>query len=305
MDPNDLNICFYSKNCTDDGRIVSAMKKTDFFDIFIIAMLVFVMLMGVSGNTLVIYVFGISKKKKRFERFLLTLAVLDFLSSILIPLTFLYLTATRFRRWDFGEVGCKIIPTFLRITVSVSQGVLIMISYERYHSIVKPFQQKISNFKLIIFFCTVLLVSVILAVPYMMTFHILVSYDYGIKTCIPDARKHKTLIVAASLLLIRDIFAISSMEFFRNRIYHSLMKKQRHSSWNCKQGSQKGRKILFMVIVVFSALTLPLDIFQFIFYMFANFANSTLLAGTYDVLVMVNTILNLIQMSNSDLWHWV
>ena len=275
------------------------ISKMEVFDIFIIAMLVFVMVIGVTGNTVVIYVFGISRRKKRFDRFLLALGILDFLSSILIPLTFLYLTATRYKRWDFGEIGCKVIPTLLQITVSVTQGVLIMISYERYHSIVNPFQEKVSHFMLITLFCTVLSLSIILAVPYMMTFHILVNFDHGIKTCTPDGSKTKLLMAASSLQLTRDVIAISFMEFFRQRISKSLLKTQSHSSWDCKRETQKGRKILFIVIIVFSSLTLPLDIFQFIFYLFVNFSTTTLNSKTYEVFITVNTILNLIQMSNS------
>ncbi|XP_065645374.1 probable G-protein coupled receptor 34 [Hydra vulgaris] len=273
--------------------------KIEAFNIFITTMLVFVMVVGLTGNTVVIYVFGVNRKKKRFERFLLSLGILDFLSSLIIPSTFLYLTVTGYKRWDFSKIGCKIIPTLLQISVSVTQGFLIMISYERYHSIVNPFKKKISQLKLILLFCIVLLVSFTLAIPYMMTFNILIDLEHGVNTCAPDGSKMNLSMIASSLRLLKDFVAISFMEFFRQRIKHSFLKVHTNSSWNKERETQKGRKILYTVIIVFSALTLPLDIFHFIYYMLSKFASSILNAKAYSVLMVVNTILNLFQMANS------
>ena len=132
-------------------------------DLVAVVIMCGIFLIGVIGNLMVIYIFGVKpgKSRKRFESFLLTLGVIDLISSIIVPFPFVYLTVTDYQVWHFGKLGCKIIPSFLQISVTVSQGVLIMISYERYQAIVHPLSIRLTAKKIILWFHVVIGLAVI------------------------------------------------------------------------------------------------------------------------------------------------
>lgn len=143
---------------------------------------VFIFCVGIPGNIFVIYVFGWKKRRRRhhhhrngnnrgrdgtaepsncpnnrctrrFEFLLFLLGCIDLVSLLLIPPVFFYLIMTKFSVWHLGEVACKLVPSLLQITVSVSQGMLVLICYERYSAIVHPFDHNktegISTFRFV------------------------------------------------------------------------------------------------------------------------------------------------------------
>ena len=146
---------------------------------------VFIFCVGIPGNIFVIYVFGWKKRKRRnryrsgrergnydmntepssnyqnssstrrFEFLLFLLGCIDLVSLLLIPPVFFYLIITKFSVWHLGRVACKLVPSLLQITVSVSQGMLVLICYERYSAIMHPFDHNktkgISIFRLLQF----------------------------------------------------------------------------------------------------------------------------------------------------------
>ena len=69
-------------------------KPYNILDIFAIIILTLIFLIGIMGNSLVIYVFRVkySKRNRRFEHFLLSLGVIDLISTFFVPSIFLYLT---------------------------------------------------------------------------------------------------------------------------------------------------------------------------------------------------------------------
>ena len=103
------------------------------------ALIVAIVCIGIPGNAFVIYVFGWRKKTKmnmkergrrdrnRFEFLLLLLSCIDLISLLLVPPIFFYLTMAKFKVWHFGKVACKIVPSLLQITISLSQGMLVCI----------------------------------------------------------------------------------------------------------------------------------------------------------------------------------
>ena len=115
----------------------------------------FVLLFGTLGNAYVIFVFGCNKNSRTsYETLLLILVVVDLCCSIFSPSLFIYGTLTKYKQWHFGEFGCKVIPSIFSLNVSVSQGILIMISIERYRNITNPLRCKVLPQKrLRIFIC--------------------------------------------------------------------------------------------------------------------------------------------------------
>ncbi|XP_066913717.1 neuropeptide Y receptor type 6-like [Clytia hemisphaerica] len=270
------------------------------FNLVTMSLLVAIMIIGCFGNSVIIYVFAYKRREqiKRFERFLLLLAVVDLTASLVIPSSFFYLTATDFRRWDFGETGCRIIPSLLQMSITISHGVLILISYERYHTLVKPFNPRIGRPIILVWLLFFVFLSIGLMFPYMKTLTIIVNEHYQIKTCMPDAQRISLLMLSSSLQVLRDIFAIGIMAILNQRMNHALTKQQRDLTWKREKMSRKGRALLRRVIVIFSGLTLPVDIFQAVFYSLV-FAGVPLSKTSFKVLSHINTLLNILQMGNS------
>ena len=270
------------------------------YNVVSMSVLVSLLIIGVFGNSLIIYVFAYKKRRqiKRFEKFLLLLAVSDLMASLVIPMSFFYLTATDFKRWHFGETGCRIIPSLLQISITVSHGVLLLISYERYHSLVKPFNSRIGIFFIAGWLVAVVLLAVGLVSPYMMSLTVRQFGEYNIQTCMPDAQeKINLLMLSSTLQVVRDFLAIGTMGFLNQRMTHALTKQENYINWKRDKMSQKGRKLLRLVIIIFSSLTLPVDLFQLVFYSLVM-ANVNLLPA-FEALSHINTFFNILQTSNS------
>ena len=270
------------------------------YNVVSLSLLVAILIIGVFGNSLIIYVFGYKKRRqiKRFENFLLLLAVVDLIASFVIPMSFFYLTATDFKRWDFGETGCHIIPSLLQMSITVSHGVLILISYERYHNLVKPFNSRIGKHFIVAWLFFVVVLSVGLVSPYMMTLTVQKFEMYNIQTCMPDAGRTDLVMLSSSLQVIRDFLAIGIMALLNQRMTHALTKQQDYINWKRDKMSQKGRKLLRLIIIIFSGLTLPVDLFQMAVYSIVS-ARVSLSPSTFEAVSHINTFLNILQTSNS------
>ena len=268
-------------------------------DVTIMALSTSTFVLGVCGNALVMYVFGYmrGKQRSRFESFLLLLAVNDLISSIIIPSTFFYLTATAFRSWHFGTVGCKVIPSLLHVSVTISQGILILISYERYRAIVHPFKRKVPHWQVSLGIILTVLLSVVFAAPYIHLLKIFRNDDYNVETCLPGG-KNGILMLSATFTLVRDIMAIFLMTYLGYRMNHTLTRTFTNSTLNRAQFTSRGRKLLKVVITVFCLLTLPLDIFKVGVYSIIM-AQVYIPETVYKYIIIGNTFLNILQASNS------
>lgn len=137
------NISLHYKNLTNTNtttRLTSKVCSLNGEDGVILIGYFFVFLMGTVGNGLVIYFY---RKKFRngpvIEVLILYLAIFDFISSILDPALFGYWIMTCQLIWDFGEIGCKILPPLSRITTNVSIGIVLIMAIDRCRMIVSPF----------------------------------------------------------------------------------------------------------------------------------------------------------------------
>lgn len=106
-----------------------------------------ILAIGVLGNSFVIYVFGYRRKRigrTTTDWLILCLGITDFFSTIFNSSLFIYWTATAHRRWDFGYIGCKIIPAMGPILITASSGVILIFAIDRYVAIVNPFHGQLS-----------------------------------------------------------------------------------------------------------------------------------------------------------------
>uniref|UniRef100_A0AAQ6IKK4 G-protein coupled receptors family 1 profile domain-containing protein n=1 Tax=Anabas testudineus TaxID=64144 RepID=A0AAQ6IKK4_ANATE len=92
--------------------------------------------LGVLGNGVVIWVTGFKMKKTVNTVWFLNLAVADFLFTAFLPLSVTY-TALDFH-WPFGKFMCKLNSTISSLNMFASVYILVVISVDRYVSVVLP-----------------------------------------------------------------------------------------------------------------------------------------------------------------------
>ncbi|XP_066921227.1 12-(S)-hydroxy-5,8,10,14-eicosatetraenoic acid receptor-like [Clytia hemisphaerica] len=274
-------------------------------ELFTATMLVMLFVIGTVGNLLTLWVFLVKKKRnrKRFELLLSGLAVTDLFSSITVPSLFLYGTLTQFKRWDFGHFGCKFISSLFPASVTLSQGILILISYDRYRSMSSPFGQRISRTFIGSWIVASILIACALVSPYYYALELVRSPEYGIDTCIPTPYKFKQVFIYSVGNIVRDFVATIALVILGVMTNKSLkvgallggvkaFKKR-------QENANKARKMLIVVACVFSFCVIPLDLFQVIVYSLVKM-KVKISVGTYEDILKGNTFLLILQIANSS-----
>ncbi|XP_051261571.1 chemerin-like receptor 1 [Dicentrarchus labrax] len=124
-------------NATNDSQFIdeySGVRQSLHIMSLIIYSLAFVF--GVLGNGVVIWVTGFKMKKTVNTVWFLNLAIADFLFTAFLPLSVTYL-ASNFH-WPFGNFMCKLNSTISFLNIFASVYILVVISVDRYVSVVWP-----------------------------------------------------------------------------------------------------------------------------------------------------------------------
>jgi len=289
-------------NQNDQSLLLTMIRFTP-LDIILIALITAIFCIGIPGNLFVIYVFGWRQRRKRcrFKFLLLILGCVDLISLLLVPPSFFYLTVTKFKVWHFGNIACKILPSLMQVSISVSQGMLVLICYERYSAIVNPFHNKqISTFRIFAWLCNVVFMSVVFIYPYAYTFEVTRADPNKPPSCQPKSAKSNYLIASSCLQVFRDLLSVITMVILSLKMNKALVDRNDETSWDRAKMSAKSRKLLRTVVVVFTMLCLPVDLFHIIYYALVQFGfGADLALYTNTVLIPVNTTLNVLQISNS------
>lgn len=274
-------------------------------------------LSGTIGNLLVIYIFAWKKRKHRkpFEVLLSILAAVDLFASMVVPTLFLYGAVTKYRRWDFGYVGCKIISSFFPVSVTLSQGILVLISYERYRTIKDPFGingRPMQRGFILLWLLVTLFIAMILVSPYVYVLELVSSTAYNIHTCMPSSRRQDTLLIYSVGNVVRDctattfmiILGVLSNQVLRDKnpaMYYndggSCGKEKTRFQIYRRRNLEKARSMLIVVVCVFSVCVIPMDLFQFIVYMFYQ-VDFQFSQTSYEGILTCNSVLSVLQIMN-------
>ena len=88
---------------------------------------------GVAGNIVVCYILGFKQKCKRhFDVLLISLAIADLMALISGTMTMIGDLMGDLKRWYFGGLMCKLLPSMSPITLFASSWTLAVISYDRF-----------------------------------------------------------------------------------------------------------------------------------------------------------------------------
>ena len=152
-----------SGNDTDLGPNFEVMKTPEMKGIFI-TLYVIIFLIGVSGNSLVVYVVMRNKAMQTITNIFITnLAFSDIMMCLLaVPFTPL---AFFMNTWVFGEALCHIVPMSLCICVYVSTLTSTAIAVDRYFVIVYPFKPRMKTCVCLLMIVAIWIISVSISLP--------------------------------------------------------------------------------------------------------------------------------------------
>ena len=244
-----------------------------------IILLLFVFFLGIIGNVIVLFTFLKKRHRTVFEKRLVLLAIVDLVSSLCVPSLFIYGTLTHFHAPHLTEPVCKIWLSLFPMSVTISQALLVFISFERYHRIQKPFQRP---YRIKFVFLAILLFSMALVSPY--------TYTLKDFCRTQNVTYHKVYVI---LNVVRDVISVLAMLYFNYRTGYCLHRNQ-DSICVSNHSNLKSKRIfrtLLKMVVVFTILVTPVDFYQF--------CVLNLMSTFPPYLNQVNTMLVVLQMFNS------
>ncbi|KAM6972439.1 neuropeptide Y receptor type 2 [Aplochiton taeniatus] len=226
-----------------------------------------IILFGVTGNSLVIYVVYKFKTLRTVTNFfIVNLAVADLLvNTLCLPYTLIY---TLLGEWRFGQILCFMLPYAQGLAVHVSTITLNIIALDRHRSIVYHLETKMSKDMCAAIIVVTWVMSAILASP------LAIFREYGtfalspgqsIQVCTekwPGTSTDGT-IYSISMLLVQYGLPLAIISFAYIRIWNKLKRHASPGDRNDRQRrKRKTTKMLVMVVVVFAVSWLPFHAFQ-------------------------------------------
>ncbi|TTH23535.1 Neuropeptide Y receptor type 2 [Bagarius yarrelli] len=227
-----------------------------------------IILLGVSGNSLVIFVvFRFRSLSTVTNFFIVNLAVADLLvNALCLPFT---LMATLSGQWKFGQVMCYLLPYAQGLAVHVSTITLSVIALDRYRSIVHHTETKMSKDLCVVVITITWMASAVLASP-LAIFREYVTFDLTperiIQGCVekwPGSSADGTVYSMVTLLLQYGL-PLSVISYAYACIWSKLRKHMSpgrgHSERHRRR--RKTTKMLAAVVAVFAVSWLPFHAFQ-------------------------------------------
>lgn len=189
---------------------------------------------GVTGNIIVLYVFTVFYAVSTYRVFVRTFAIVNlFICVTYLPLDILFQIDT-LRTITKSEVLCKIYRCIVYVTNCVSVSLVILIGADRYRKICDPHKKQLSTTMARIFALLVVLVSTLLSIPVLFTHgnHMIVINSNITRTlCGLDDDYSKTNMNIVYFGLIGTIYILSTLFliYVYISIIHTLTTRQKQT----------------------------------------------------------------------------
>ncbi|KAM4747262.1 neuropeptide Y receptor type 2-like [Rhinophrynus dorsalis] len=251
------------------GNLMMDSTKILGVQVILIAAYSLIILLGLIGNSLVIYMIVKYRNMRTVTNFFIAnLAVADLMvDSLCLPFTLVY---TLMDEWKFGLVLCHLVPYAQAMSVNVSTLTLIVIALDRYWCIVFHLNSRISKSLSILIITITWLMAAIFAIPMAIfreyRYEDLPSINMKIAVCAekwPSNNSRDATIYSLSMLILQYALPLAVICYAYMRIWFKL---KNHISPTQRSESQQRRrnttKMLVMMVVVFAVCWLPFHILQ-------------------------------------------
>lgn len=235
--------------------------------VFII-LYVILFFIGVSGNSLVVYVVLRNKAMQSITNIFITnLAVSDIMMCLLaVPFTPL---SYFMNSWTFGEVLCHIVPMTLCICVYVSTLTSTAIAVDRYFVIVYPFKPRMKTCVCLLMIVAIWIISVSISLP--LGIYQQIEENSDMKTCIEKWPKDQARqFFTVTSLVLQYIVPCSIITYCYSKVSLALRKRSKSrigsGSVNRERDEMEIRrkrrtnKMLIAMVTIFVICWLPLNL---------------------------------------------
>ncbi|XP_017948295.1 neuropeptide Y receptor type 2 [Xenopus tropicalis] len=266
--------------------------------VILIAAYSLIILLGLVGNSLVIYMIVKYKNMRTVTNFFIAnLAIADLMvDSFCLPFTLVY---TLMDEWKFGSVLCHLFPYAQAMSVNVSTLTLIVIALDRYWCIVFHLNSRISKNLSFLIISITWITAAILAIPLAVfrefRYEDLPPFNLKIAVCAENWTNRDSTIYSLSMLILQYALPLAVICYAYLRIWFKL---KNHISPTTRSESQQRRKnttkMLVMMVVVFAVCWLPFHIFQLAIDLEWTVAihENKLLYTIFHVVAMCSTFVN-------------
>ncbi|XP_026995292.2 C3a anaphylatoxin chemotactic receptor-like [Tachysurus fulvidraco] len=212
---------------------------------------VIIVLLGIAGNGLVIWIAGFKIKKTVNAVWYLSLAVSDFLFCAFLPLSVVYIIRGE---WEFGSFMCKFASFILTLNMFSSIFLLLIISVDRCVLVMFPvWAQNMRNLRrALVMVLLAWIGSALLSLP----MAIFQQLDKKHKKCFSNYQKDEEHI---AVTICRFIFGFVIPFLFIITCYFFIIRKLRS---NQMARSKKPFKVMTTLIVAFFICWMPYHIFK-------------------------------------------
>lgn len=278
------------------------ITKHQFVQIALIVAYSLIILLGLVGNTLVIYMIILYKNMRTVTNFFIAnLALADLMvDTICLPFTLAY---TLLDEWKFGAVLCHLVPYAQALSVHVSILTMTVIALERYRCIVFHLERRLSRSASFTIIGLTWAASAVLAgplaifreyrreeIPYI-GLHIAVCSEKW-----PHGTNRDAVIYSLSMLLLQYVIPLGVISYAYVCIWAKL---RNHRSPSSRSGDslhrrKKTTKMLVVVVLVFALCWLPFHIFQLAsdLDLVLRFKEYKLLYTIFHIVAMCSTFAN-------------
>ncbi|XP_067852684.1 neuropeptide Y receptor type 2-like [Heptranchias perlo] len=290
------------KDVYPSGFTMSESTKLLSVQITLITAYALIILLGLVGNSLVIYMIVKYKTMRTVTNFFIgNLALADLMvDTLCLPFTLVY---TLMDEWKLGAVLCHLVPYAQALSVHVSTLTLTVIALDRHRCIVFHLDSRISKkFSFIIISMTWFL-SAVLAGPLAIfrEYKLIDLQPINVKFVVcsekwPSGNARDGTIYSISMFILQYALPLGVISYAYVTIW---IKLKNHISPCARSDShyrrRKTTKMLVMVVVVFAVCWLPFHIFQLVSDLdkrFFKFTEYKLLYTIFHVVAMCSTFAN-------------
>ena len=278
---------------------IELMKTPAMKGVFI-TLYVIIFLIGVSGNSLVVYVVMRNKAMQTITNIFITnLAVSDIMMCMLAvpftPLSFFMNT------WVFGEALCHIVPMSLCICVYVSTLTSTAIAVDRYFVIVYPFKPRMKTCVCLLMIVAVWIISVSISLP--LGIYQKITEEHGTRVCREEWPKDQARqFFTVTSLVLQYIVPCSIITYCYAKVSLALRRrsKTRIGSGTANRErdemeirrKRRTNKMLIAMVTIFVCCWLPLNMVLLVVEYHGEFDYFTFTFFLAHVIAMSSTLYN-------------
>jgi 7 transmembrane receptor (rhodopsin family). len=275
---------------------LATSPKFSLVEILLCTAFVLIFIIGVTGNALVCYYFKFSSTSLHgMAKLIYYLAVVDLLASVINPTLYMYWQVTFNRKWHFGFVGCKIIPALAKSCITISLGIILLITIERCIVICRPFHSKIKDKHINLAVIGIIIYAVLCETPQIMHIQVHPKFTCVVSNLRVDSFFYPTIII----YIARDMFFLATFVVTVASIYVELYNKESAATLREQQSVNKNKKVMHMLVtlaVVFILLVFPREILHIVYMMSWKFGTGI---PHTETILNVNAFLKVLHMCNS------